>query len=753
MFALGCLALAAGGVAWLVGRAPLAQWLWLAGTLPALLSVVVDTVRTLRRRDLGIDVLAVIAMAGALALDQALTAVIIAVMFASGRALEGFARLRAQREMTALINRAPRTAQRMDGGSVETVPLDAVAAGDRLLVRAGDVVPVDGLIDSASVVLDESALTGESVPVTRRQHETVCSGVVNAGPPFEMRASTTAADSTYAGIVRLVASAQASRAPAARMADRYAAWFVPLSLALAGIAWAASGDPVRALAVLVVATPCPLILAVPVAIVSAMSSCARRGILMKNAGALEHLARAKTLILDKTGTLTTGQSELVSVRSEAGNTPEQLLTLAASLDQYSGHVIGQAIVGAARRRGLAPLPASDVQEQGGAGMSGVVQGQRVLVGALDYVLDGLSGTPAWPENFLRGVAEEGGSAVFVAVDGALAGALHLADPLRVEAPRALRRLRRDGLERVVMLTGDHHQIAEAVGTALDVDDVFAEQTPANKLTVVTAEQQRQITAMVGDGINDAPALAAADVGIAMGARGATASAESADVVLLVDRLDRLADARHMAGHGLRIAGQSVAVGMGLSLVAMVAAALGWLTPVQGAVLQELIDVAVILNALRALALKPERGTRARLSQEQWQQLEQEHEALLPMLDRLASVADRLPDSGNQAAMDDVRALYRELTETLLPHEQADARQLYPKMADMLDGDDPLATLSRTHQELFALCRRLGGVLASVPEAADAPTESVAELRRLLFGLATLWRLHFAQERELFQSLV
>ncbi|MDX5299877.1 MAG: heavy metal translocating P-type ATPase, partial [Gammaproteobacteria bacterium] len=444
-------ALAVGvGLAWL-DQGAAARWVWAGGALPSLAMLVRETLRSLRRREAGVDLLALLSISGAIVLEEQLTSVVIALMLASGRALESFAQGRASREMSALLARAPRTANLCKHGEIIRVSIDQVAPGDHLLVRSGDTVPVDGLVVSKLAVLDESPLTGESKPVERHEGERICSGALNAGAPFELRATVTAADSTYAGIVRLVSAAQASKAPASRLADRYALWFVPLSLSVATLAWLASGDPMRALAVLVVATPCPLILAVPVAIVSAMSSCARRGVLIKNGGALEQLAQAKILFFDKTGTLTTGNARLVSITSGSGVEQQEVLRLAASLDQLSGHVIATAVVAAARERGMSLSMPTDIREEGGAGITGIIDGRTVNVGAYDFV-SVFAPAPEWAATFLEDVAEEGGAAVFVAVNGQFVGALHLADQLRLDTPRAVRLLRRAGIQRILMLT-------------------------------------------------------------------------------------------------------------------------------------------------------------------------------------------------------------------------------------------------------------------------------------------------------------
>ncbi len=725
-----------------------AQLAWSVGALPVALVLAGSVLRGLWRREGGVDVLALLAIGLALVLGEALTAAVIALMLASGQALESYAQGRAEREMTALLRQAPRRAHRFDDGEWRVVELDAVVPGDRLLVPHGEIVPVDGVLDGVAE-LDESALTGEARPQTRAPGEALLSGVINVGGAFEMHASARADDSTFAGIVRMVRAAQHERSPAARLADRYAGGFIALTLAAAGGAWLLSGEVVRALAVMVVATPCPLILAVPVAIVSGLSGCARRGVLVKGGGALERLARAEVLFFDKTGTLTGGRARLVDIAHEPGFGADEVLRLGAALAQASAHVTSEAVVAAARERGLTLPAPSAVRETAGAGVDGEVLGRRVSIGSFAHVAATAPAAP-WADSFLRRCAYEGASAVFVGVDGVMAGALRLLDRIRLETPRALRLLRREGLRRIVMLTGDRADVAEWVGAVLGGLEVRAGQRPADKLDAIRAARAEGGVIMVGDGVNDAPALAAADVGVAMGARGAAASAEAADVVLLVDRLDRLVDARRIARRARRIALQSVALGMGLSLLAMAAAAVGRLPPLAGALLQELIDVAAIVNALRALRV-PRPWRRATLEPSQATQLSREHAEMAAMLDGIRALAETLPQLEPQRARDALLSLRDALTRHLLPHELHEDAEVYPAIGELLGGDDPMAALSATHREIFASTRLLERMIGDLPDAGpDAAT--ARELQQLLYGLDAILRLHVAQEDELFHAL-
>ena len=748
LFAVASILLVVGGALWLGGRADAAEVLWLVGTVVGLVASVAETAKAVRRRRPTVDVIALLALVGALAVEEYFAGAMITVMLASGQLLEARAEARARRELRLLLERAPRTARRRVAEGVEEVAVAEVTPGDSLVVRTGEVVPVDGRLLTAAT-LDESALTGEPLPVEHLAGETARSGAVNAGAPLDLLASATAADSTYAGLVRLVEQAQAASAPFVRLADRLAVLFVPVTLVLAGGAWALSMDPVRAVAVLVVATPCPLLLAAPIAYISGLSRATRVGVVIKGGGALERLADARVIVFDKTGTLTRGQPQVTEVITGSDDfRADELLRLAASLDQMSPHVLATAIVSAANARGLPLEMPEQVAEQHGYGLSGVVGRHRVALGKQSWIVP--DPAPDWVQRARRRASLDDSMVVFVAVDSRAVGALLLEDVIRPDAPRMVQGLREAGIRRVVLLTGDRADTAETVGRIVGTDAVRAECDPGEKLTVIKDERDAGTTMMVGDGVNDAPALAAADVGVALAARGATASSEAADVVLTVDRIDALADAILIAQRSRRIARQAVGTGMGLSLLAMLAAAAGLLPPAAGAVLQEGIDVLAIGLALRAvLPGRTHTVTMTPADVALGHELRAQHDASLPVVEEIRAVADRL--STEQPQLAPARRLLERLRSDLLTHERADQEHLVPLVARAL-GTPATYSLTRTHAEIEHQVARLGRLLADIPDEHVQP-EDVVELRRLLYGLYGVLRLHNAQENETAFSLL
>ena len=743
-------ALVGGVAAHAAGADAVRTAFWATGTAIGLVAACAWTVGDIRRGKLGVDLIAVLALVGTAVTGELFAGAVIALMLASGRALEARAGARAQRDLRLLLQRAPQTAHRRCGDELTSPPLDDVGPGDLLVVFPGEVVPCDGRVEASPAVLDESVLTGEPLPVERGLGELVRSGCVNAGGAFDLRCTTSTAESTYAGIVALVSQAEADSAPLVRLADRYAAGFLVVSLALAAGTWLVTGRLLNAVAVLVVATPCPLLLAAPVAIVSGLARAARRGVVVKGGAALEQLGRARALIFDKTGTVTAGRPQVSEVVAGPDQDGREALRLAACVEQISPHIFAGAVVRAATQRGLVLALPQGVRETHGSGVSGRVDGREIRVGQLEFA-GGAAPPPEWATAVRKRATRSGSAIAGVSVDGELVAVLVVEDPIRAEAPNTVRRLRAVGLERLVLCTGDHDRTARKVGIALGLDEVLADQSPSDKLATVARLRQFGVTVMVGDGVNDAPALAAADVGVALGARGATASSETADVVLTVDRLDRLADVVAIARRSRRIALQSIGVGMGLSLVAMAVAAAGYLPPAWGAVLQEGIDVGVILNALRAL--RPDGRERAfdSATTSMASRFAGEHPRLRDGVEAVREAADLLDQPVLDQALHRVWEVYTFLVEQLLPHEQAEDRELYPLLNRASGSADHTASLSREHVELAALCGHLGTLLDDI---AATPTQAeLRELRALLYSLHAVLRLHFAQEEEGYFSLL
>lgn len=720
---------------------------WLAVAALGIGISISSMIRSLVHGRLGVDIIALLALAGAVAIREYLAAAIISVMLATGQMLETWASRRALRELEALISRAPKTAHRYREKSIELVALDTVIAGDHLMVASGEVVPVDGTVVGMPIILDESALTGEPLPVEREPGEWIRSGVVNAGAPFEMCATTTAADSTFSGIIRLVDQAKSAQSTFVRLADKYALVFLGVTIVTAGVGWALGGAS-RAVAVLVVATPCPLILAAPVAFVAGLSRAAHRNIIIKGGAVLEKLVKCRTLLIDKTGTITRGHPEFVDVVSAGTWSESELLAFAGSIDQMSPHVVAAAVVRAALDRGATLSIPIDVVERPGQGILGTVEEHVISVGNASWT--GLTGSPAWAKSARRNARREGFLIVFVAIDANPEGMLIFEDPLRSDAARTIRSLRHGGIRRVVLVTGDRLDVAEMIGAVVGVDEVYADRSPQEKLDAVEAENRLASTIMVGDGINDAPALALADVGVAMGARGATAASEAADVVITVDRLDRLNEAIEIARRTRAIALQSMVIGMSLSLVAMGFALKGFLPAAWGAILQEFIDALVIFNSLRAMRTS---ALEQRLTVEDsalTRRFRDEHREISGVITDLLRVADNLNDLEAEIDLTDARKICQSLVDIVLPHEEAEERVLYPALGRFFGGSDPMGTMSRAHIEIAHRIHRLVQLLDEVGSNADKV--DLVELRGMLYGLYAILKLHTAQEEESYLSL-
>jgi len=606
--------LALSGALALVGPYGFWRWPLLAIILLGGVPLLIDTVRQLARREFGVDLLAVLAITGSLLLGEYLAGSVIVLMLSGGVALEAFALGRARRSLSALAERAPRVAHVFVDGKLVTVPADTVEVGAQVIAKPGEVIPVDGLVAEGSSSVSEADLTGEPVPQRKERGDLVLSGSINLDSPLRINATKRSAESQYAQIVRLVEEAQASKAPIHRLADRYAVWFTAIALVIAGGAWIYTGQPIDALAVLVVATPCPLILATPIAIMSGIDRAARDGLITKSGAAIEGLGEVSVVVFDKTGTLTLGMPQLVEIAplDDAHGLPATpsdnttLIALAASVEQYSPHILARAVVETAHQRSIPLRDVADVREVPGNGVSGSVAvsaaGERatVAIGNQTYMTSLGIELPAAIVEERAQRTEQGQIVSFLARDGRLAGLLVFADVPRPELAQLTPSLKAAGIKQIVLLTGDGATVAGQIGALAQVDRVVAHCLPEQKVAVVRElEASGHRVLMVGDGVNDAPALATASVGVAIGSQGLTAASSAADAVLLSPDILRVATSVRLGRQVMHVARQGIGIGIGLSIIAMALAALGYIPPTEGALLQEGIDVLVILNALRA----------------------------------------------------------------------------------------------------------------------------------------------------------
>jgi heavy metal translocating P-type ATPase len=561
----------------------------------------IEIIRDMAKGHFGVDLIAGLAIIGAWLLNESLAGLVIILMLSGGQALEAFAMRKAHAELTRLLARAPSVATKKTSSGYEMVPVDQIVPEDVVMVRSGEIIPVDGVVVEGESLVDESSITGESVPVEKKVGSFAISGTENTNSVIHIKAEKRASESRYASIVRLVKNAQDSRAPMVRLADRYAVVFTAVTLVLAGLSYAVFREPVRALAVLVVATPCPLILATPIAIISGMSRAAKRGVIVKDGGALETFSRVRTVLLDKTGTLTLGTPTVAEV--VAFSQGEDVVLLAASLDQGSSHILARALVSYARERASVLMPVSGFKETFGEGVEGSIDGEMYRLGKLSYVQEVLGVVSDEAQSFYRQQKEAGGMAVFLAKGNRVIGAVSFADQVRSDADEAVKTLEANGVV-VAMVTGDHQAVAQKVAASVGIHTVHADCEPEKKLALVAdAVANHGPAAMIGDGVNDAPALARADIGIAVADHGDTASSEAASMVVIKGSLQAVADTYAVSRMTIRVAKQGIMVGMSLSIIAMIAAALGYLDPLPGALLQEGIDVVVILGALRVLAIR------------------------------------------------------------------------------------------------------------------------------------------------------
>jgi heavy metal translocating P-type ATPase len=581
------------------GRPGVASVLWSAGLALTGAPVVWRTLRGIASGRFAADLVAMLAIVTALLLREPLAGLIVVLMQTGGEALERYAQGRASEAVRELEAAAPRVAHRMVDGAVDDVAADMVRVGDDLLLRPGELLACDAVVLEGASHVDASRITGEPVPLSAHPGIRLLSGSLNLEGPLTVRATAPASESQYARIVELVRTAQESKSPLQRLADRYAVWFTPLTLAVCAGAYLLSGDPTRVLAVLVVATPCPLILATPVAVVGGINRAARRGIIFRHGTALEQLGQIRVAIFDKTGTLTIGRPKVARVLAAAQFGENELLRLAGSVEHGSGHLLARTLVQETVERGIVLPPGKHITEAPGQGVSGEVEGHQVTVGGWSYVV---SRHPE-AEAVLRGVLAQTQGAelrAYVVVDGQGAGLIEYADRVRPELAGFIPELHRLGVSRIVLLSGDDQANAVAVGRAVGIDEAHGDLLPEAKVAYVQrVMKEGQRVLMVGDGTNDAPALSTATVGIALAAGGGGISAEAADAVILADDPTRVAEAMRISRRTLRLARQSIWVGLGLSGAAMIVASFGYIPPVVGALLQEAIDVAVILNALRA----------------------------------------------------------------------------------------------------------------------------------------------------------
>lgn len=559
----------------------------ITGTLIAL-SMLKEMIKTLRSGSYGVDLLAITAVAATLAVGQYWAAMIVLIMLVGGDSLEDYASKKAHTELKALLDNSPQTAHKVVADKLVDIKVDEANIGDRLVVKPGETVPVDGHVIKGSSMFDESSLTGESRPITKNIGDTVYSGSINGDSAVTMTVDKLAKDSQYQRLIQLVKQADSTPAHFVRMADRYAVPFTGIAFVIAGIAWFISKDPVRFAEVLVVASPCPLILAAPVALVSGMSRSSRNGIVVKTGSVLEKMATAKTAAFDKTGTITSGQLFVDQIKPVAGTTKEELLSYAASAEQSSGHILARSLLNYAVKHDVNLLEVQQLSEVTGNGVTAQISGQTVKVGKASFVAPTAK------------ITETTQTCVYISLNDQYIGAITFIDKLRPEAAQTMQTLRDHGVQHLMMLTGDQQAIAQTIAKEVGIDDVRAKLLPEEKIQALkTVPENEHPVIMVGDGVNDAPSLTVADVGIAMGAHGATAASESADVVILKDDLLKVAKAVEIAQDTLRIARQAVLIGIFICVFLMLVASTGWIPAIVGAMFQEVIDTVSILWGLRA----------------------------------------------------------------------------------------------------------------------------------------------------------
>ncbi|KAF1300177.1 heavy metal translocating P-type ATPase [Enterococcus sp. JM9B] len=548
-------------------------------------TMLIEMIRTLRSGRYGVDILAITAIVATLAVGEYWASLMILVMLTGGDSLEDYAGRQANKELQSLLDHSPQIAHRLVNGQLEDIAVEAAQINDQLVVKPGEIVPVDGKILSERATLDESSLTGESRPVTKKIGEEVMSGSINGEESLRVEVTKSAEDSQYQTIIKLVKESKEKPAHFVRMADRYAIPFTAIAYLIGGIAWLVTKDPVRFAEVLVVASPCPLILAAPIALVAGMSRSSRNGIIVKTGTTIEKLAEAKTITFDKTGTITAGQLAVSAIHPTEGFNEQRLLYYVASAEQDSSHILARSIVAYAKNK-VTLTTADSLEEVTGSGIKAEIDGHLLKIGRAAFA------------NAQEIPTDE--TIIYISCDESFAGTITFQDILRPEAKQTVASLRNLGIKRILMLTGDHQAIADDIAQQAGIDEVYAECLPQDKINVIKgiSASDRPLV-MVGDGVNDAPALAIADIGIAMGAHGSTAASESADAVVLKDDLSRVLRAVEVAKDTMRIAKQSVLIGIFICIFLMLIASTGVIPALFGAILQEVVDTVSILSALRA----------------------------------------------------------------------------------------------------------------------------------------------------------
>ena len=593
LFSFGLITGLVGLGLYVLGQHTAARWVVSSVSLLAVCKLLYDMLQDLRSGIYGIDILAAVAIITSVILGQYWAALVVILMLTGGEGLEDYAEHRAQNELTILLQRAPQQAHLIRSRKTLEVSVNTLRIGDKILIKPGEIVPVDAVITDGSASLDESSLTGESLHIVKTLGDQLMSGSLNSDGVLTARVTASAADSQYQQIIKLTRSAAAAQAPFVRLAERYSIPFTIAAFIIAGAVWFVTGQAIRFLEVIVVATPCPLLLAAPIALISGMSRASKYGIIVKTGSALERLAGAKTIAFDKTGTLTQGLLSVAKVTTFNNFSADEIVKLAASLEQNSNHVVAQAVVAYAQTKKITPTKAKHVKELAGRGLVATLGGKQVLVGRLSLLQEyGIQLPAKFSQQSITHTAS------YVAVGDQLAGVLTFTDEIRADSKTTLARLKQLGVNHFLLVTGDNHATATAVAKQLGISEVHAEALPADKLRVVEAVAHRPVV-FVGDGVNDAPVLTAADIGIAIGAGGNTAASESADLVIVQNDISRVGTAYAIASRTFSIAKQSILVGIGLSLALMAVFATGKFSPLTGAVIQEAVDVIVIFNALRA----------------------------------------------------------------------------------------------------------------------------------------------------------